>query len=304
MRQTNNSATITGLLSEMNLERASYKKKTTNQNVECIRGTVTVRANIEIDHKPVISEIPVSFFVNKYTKQNQLDGRYDALDRFIDKAKSIAMVGEAEADVVSIYVKQDAVSEHSYYAQNGALVSYPRVNGTFINIRPREYLAKECAEFEITTFIKNIAPELNAEGDETGRLKITGVIGKWNETAEILEFYTANQSVSNGFSGLYKVGDTAPLHGKFNFTTTIEEIKEEMAFGDAKTKVRTTHVSELIISGGENPLEADFAISIDEAKEGCAQREIRMEEQKKLNAAGTVKKATPFANATIDDLGF
>lgn len=305
MKQTENSVTITGLLSEMNLERNSYLNKNTNAAMECIRGSITIRSNIEIDHTPVVVEIPVNFFVNKYTKQNALDGRYDSLDKFMSKAQSIAMVGEAEADVVSVYVKQDAIAENAYFSQDGRLVSYPRINGSFINVRSRDYLgSREVAEFHVTTFIKNIVPEISADGDETGRLKITGVVGKWGGAANVLEFYTANRSVSEGFSGLYRVGDTAPLIGKLKFTTSTEKVQEQMAFGEAQTSTRTTRLSELVITSGMAPLEGDFGLSIDEVREACAARDVYLEGLKRKNAASAVKQPTPFKNSDINDLGF
>ena len=300
MRQTENKVKITGLLSEINLEKGSYNKNGTM--MDRISGYVTVRVEQPINGENIIAEIPVYQFANKYKNDGNLNPVYEGLEKIMTSYNSIAAVGEEKADMVQFDIRSDAIRMNEYYNTNGTFVSFPRVHGSFIKKVSRD--TKQEATFTTEFYIQSIANEVNFEGIETDRLKITGAIFQYGERLDQIVFYTANENVANAIQSYWNPGDTVRAVGRLNFTTKVETTIESSGFGESIEKNTTINVSELIITGGsEGALEGDFAVDAEEIKRGMADRAIRLEETKTKNSTKSVRPA-PSRASGLGDTGF
>lgn len=300
MRQTENKVKITGLLSEINLEKGSYNKNGTM--MERISGSVTVRVEQPINGVNTIVEIPVYQFANKYKNDGNLNPVYEGLEKILTSYNSIAAVGEDKADMVQFDIRSDAIRMNEYYNTNGTFVSFPRIHGSFIKKVGRD--TKQEATFSAEIFIQSIAAEVDFNGIETDRLKITGAIFQYGDRLDQVVFYTANENVANAIESYWNPGETVRAVGRLNFTTKTETTVETSGFGENLEKSTTINVSELLITGGsEQALEGDFAISAEDVKQGMAERALRLDETKTKNSTKTVRPA-PSRASTMDNLGF
>ena len=65
MRISENQVKIEGILSEVGLETATFNRK--GQTTECIRGTIKIRVEQDINGTMTTMEVPVSAFASRYT---------------------------------------------------------------------------------------------------------------------------------------------------------------------------------------------------------------------------------------------
>jgi len=302
MKQSENYVVIEGILSENKLERGSYAKN--GSQVNCIRGSIVVRTEQKMGDELRTLEIPVYVFTNQYTNAGKVNPAYTSLETVMDTYKSIAAVGIDEADRVRITAR-DSIRMNEYFNNNQQLVSYPRINATFINkVDPSRYHPQ--ATFSTTMLIKSMAPEMDSEGVETGRIKLECCLVGWGDRVDVVPFYSLNENVTSAIESQWEVGDTVRATGYINFTSTTKEDTVEQAFGDPIIRQRTVTVSELLINGGSEPLGGDLGYSIDEMRAGLEERAQRLEMLKnRAQVGGVVKTAPAKENKNLfSDLGF
>lgn len=104
----------------------------------------------------------------------------------------------------------------------------------------------------------------------------------------------------------WKPRDTVPFRGKLNFSTKTETKVIETAFGDPEEKTTTTSISELIITGGDFPLESGYEFSMIE--EGLRKRDEKLAAEKEKTRTAPKTKRAPTAStastADVSRLGF
>lgn len=299
----NNKVKIEGILSEIDMKYTSYMKDGVSH--DAISGTIKVRVNQVIDGKEVELEVPVSVFSNKYTKEGKVNGAYESLERVMNEYVSIAKVGIEAADHVRITGAQIRMNE--YYNQNGTLVSFPRINATFIN----KISASDCkpeATFVTTFVVGKAGYAVDADGvEDTSCYKIKAILPQWGQTVDVVEFIARTPSVIDAVSSYWQEGDTVKASGRLNFSSRTEVTYQEVDFGEPIKQERTISVSELILTGGSaTPLEGDFAYDADEIREALAKRTAKLEadKAKKASQAKNSTKAAPAAGKGFADLGF
>ena len=188
----------------------------------------------------------------------------------------------------------------------GDITSYPRINASFVN-KIRQDEMKPEATFSINFVVGKKCPEVDKEGIETGRYKITGVVPQYGGQVDVIEFITANPKVIEAINQYWSENDTVSAIGRLNFSSRTETVLKEVDFGEPQETVRTYSVSELIITGGSAaPLEEGQAYDIEEIKQALAERKARLEKEKDKAKNNTTKtRNAPAADSKGRiDLGF
>ena len=305
IREAKNEVKIEGLLSEVDLNYGSFKKKSTGENVNSIGGTIKIQVNQNINGEEIMLEIPVHMFASEYTNKGSKNPAYQNIEKIKNEFVSIAAAGNSqEADAVSITNGKIVVNE--FVNRMGELSSYPRINASFVNKIKKEDM-KPRAAFEVVFVVGKKVPEVDKEGIETGRYKITGVLPQYGGKVDIVTFITANPKVIEATNQYWNENDTVSALGRLNFSSHTETVIKEVDFGEPQESVRTFSVSELIITGGSAaPLEGDLAYDLADVKEALVERTERIEKMK-ADAANTTSRTrnAPAADTKgRTDLGF
>lgn len=301
MFQTENSVRIQGILSEINIKPGSFEKN--GQKVETLGGNIRVKTSQVMNGEKVDLDIPVHMFSTKYKNDGGINPAYEAIERVMKEYKSIAAVGEEEADRIGVFVgsdkrKGDAIKMNEYYGANGQLIAFPRITANFISKLSKDNYTPE-ATFSMVFFIKSIAPEVDSEGIETGRIKVEGCPVTYGDKVELIPMYSVNEAVGSTIESRWSVGDTVRATGYLKFASETINRVEEQDFGEQTVRSFTRSISELLISGGSNPMEGDFALSKADIKKGFEERLQRLEVLKTR-----VNKKAPGKEGSVDDLGF
>ena len=306
IKEAENNVRIEGLLSEVDLKYGSFKKKTTGEQVNSIGGSIKVQVNQNVNGETVMLEVPVHMFASEYTNNGKKNPAYQNMEKIMNEFTSIAVAGNAaQADAVRI-TNGKIVSNDFPNRRTGEISSYPRINASFVS-KIRQDEMKPEATFTATFVVGKKAAEVDKDGIETGRYKVTGVLPQYGGKVDVIEFLTTNKKVIEAIDQYWNENDTVSAIGRLNFSSRTETVVKEVDFGEAQEMVRTFSVSELILTGGSaTPLEGDRAYDINEIKEALAERKERLEKMKEENAASTSKtRNAPAADSKGRvDLGF
>lgn len=278
MRISENQVKIEGILSEVGLETATFNRK--GQTTECIRGTIKIRVEQDINGTMTTMEVPVSAFASRYTNAGAENPAYNSLKDVMENYKSIAACGNID-DADRVRITSGSLQENVFYAKNGDLVNTPRISASFINKIAKNECKPE-ATFTATIVVGNKSDELDRDGTPTNRLNVNGVIIQYGERADLIKFIVAKPDAKNHIEQYWNDGDTVRVQGKVNFSSKTEYIEEEVGFGEPIKTAKTTSVHELLIeSGSAGCLEGDAAYDIKDIQSALAARKVRIEETKK-----------------------
>lgn len=305
LNQAENIVKIEGILSEIKLEYGSYVKD--NKTVENIGGSITVRVEQTINGEHVVNEIPVYMFANKYKNNGEPNPAYASIEKVKTTYVSIAAAAGTDAEPDRIRITNAKIRMNEYYPTPEKLVSFPRINASFVNrVKKEDY--KPEASFQLT-FVVGQADFEVVNDEETGRYLVQAIVPQYGGVVDIVPLVGASQGVVNAISTYWQEGDTVKASGRLNFTSTTETIVVEQDFGEPLEKVRTTNVSELLITGGsQTPLDGDYAYDANDIRQGLAERKARLEAQKEKDASRAKTRQAPAPAATTSkaafDLGF
>lgn len=278
MRISENQVKIEGILSEVGLETATFNRK--GQTTECIRGTIKIRVEQDINGTMTTMEVPVSAFASRYTNAGAENPAYNSLKDVMENYKSIAACGNID-DADRVRIMNGSLQENVFYAKNGDLVNTSRISASFINKIAKNECKPE-ATFTATIVVGNKSDELDRDGTPTNRLNVNGVIIQYGERADLIKFIVAKPDAKNHIEQYWNDGDTVRVQGKVNFSSKTEYIEEEVGFGEPIKTAKTTSVHELLIeSGSAGCLEGDAAYDIKDIQSALAARKVRIEETKK-----------------------
>ena len=278
MRISENQVKIEGILSEVGLETATFNRK--GQTTECIRGTIKIRVEQDINGTMTTMEVPVSAFASRYTNAGAENPAYNSLKDVMENYKSIAACGNID-DADRVRITNGSLQENVFYAKNGDLVNTSRISASFINKIAKNECKPE-ATFTATIVVGNKSDELDRDGTPTKRLNVNGVIIQYGERADLIKFIVAKPDAKNHIEQYWNDGDTVRVQGKVNFSSKTEYIEEEVGFGEPIKTAKTTSVHELLIeSGSAGCLEGDAAYDVKDIQSALAARKVRIEETKK-----------------------
>lgn len=305
-----NNVRIEGLLSEINLEKKTFKRKTESGMVEdeAITGSISVKVYQQLPNgEDKVLEIPIHVFNAKTKRDGNPNPAYSSMENVMTNFKSIAAVGEEEADAVRITGGHIEMNE--YYSRNEKLVRFPRISATFINKISKTEL-KPSATFSTIFVVDTADYEVDKDGVPTDKFKVRAIVPQWGGRVDVVDFYAANENVVNAIQSTWEHGQTVKGVGRLNFSQEERTFTKQVAFGEAEEERRTFSISELILTGGSEPMDGEFAYEGSEIQAALIERKTRLEAlkveaQKKATLANASKVvAAPSQKAGFDNLGF
>ena len=234
LRQSKAKAFVVGTLSEKNLEVKTENGKT------AIKGSLTIKTSD-------VNFVTIGVNVNEMTKENKPNGTYAGIQTVMNEYHSIAEVGEEEATKVKVsgdinlYVNQKTGNETVGFKSN------------FFNRHKEGEEFEPKAEFSIETFISSIVPEVDSEGQETGRTIVNGWIPTYNGIEPIK--LVADSEVGSAIESTFDVGQTVEFYGEIvnNKIETVTEIP--VAIGKPRRKVDVKYKNDMLITGASEAYE-------------------------------------------------
>lgn len=302
LRQAENRVKIEGILSEVDIKPITFKKNGNDE--EALSGHIIVKVNQKISGKDKELMIPIHMFAPKLTNKRTPNPAFESIKKVANDYVSIAAAGsEDAADRVRITSANIRMNE--YYAADGRLVSFPRINASFVSKISKAECKPEAtftAEFAVAK--KN--EEIDRNGELTGRYRIDAILPQYGGRVDVIPFFAESDGVISAVSTYWEVGDTVKANGRLDFSSTTETTYEEVDFGEPIEKIRTVNKSDLIITGGsQEPLDGDFAFAKADLDAALADRKAYLESQKERDMARTAQRKAPAAASTgFDDLGF
>lgn len=301
-----NKVKIEGILSEIDINYGEFKKN--GSPMKSIGGSIKVRVNQTLpDGTAQELEIPVHMFASELTNKGTSNPAYESIERIKNEYVSIAASDIQHADCVRI--TSGSINMNEYYGQNGNLVSFPRIQASFVTKIKREDMKPE-ATFSVSFQVGSMGYVTDADGvEDTTRFKIGAALPQYGGKVDVVPFYATSPSVIEGVKGAWNVGDSVKANGRLNFTSRTEVTHVEVDFGEGRDESRTISVSELIITGGSaSPLEGEFAFDSDEITAGLKDRQARLEASKEAaknkTRKGNAPAQTTNAANKYADLGF
>lgn len=298
MKQAQNNVIIEGILSEINLRiNDSYEKNGIRQ--KSIAGFIKVKVVQEIEGQEVELDVPVNAFAAELKLDGGKNPSFVSLEQVLNEYKSIAAVGEEQADRIRITGARITMNE--YYSVDGKFISYPRVQGSFVRrIKPEDCNMRALWEMEM--YLTHMDYRTDREGIETDTFEVKGVTVGYGGYADVVPLVTTQGNIAAGIKATYQEGDTVPFSGKLNFSTSTEIIYEEVEIGDPIEKARTITISDLVITGAKGALEEGYTPA--EIKSVMQKREERLTASlTKSQATGAKGRTAPAAEGPVD-LGF
>lgn len=307
LKQAENKVKIEGILSEIDLKPGSFVKD--GKTIESIGGTIKVKVDQVINGEDTSLEIPVHMFASKTTNKGTPNPAYDSISKVMNEYVSIA-AAPAGVPADKIRITSGSINMNEYHNANGDLVSFPRINTSFISKVKSANEFKPEATFSVQFVVANMADEVDREGNPTGRYKVRGIIPQYGGKVDVVDFIAANPNVISAVSSYWNNGDTVQANGRLNFSSKTETIVTEVDFGEPVSSTRTINVSELVITGGsQNPLEGDFAYDMADITAALEVRKANLEKQKEKDMSRAKQKQAPTqtsvaSNNALSDLGF
>ena len=278
LRQAENRAKIEGILAEIDIKPGSFNKD--GQTMESIGGSIVVKVTQKISGEEKELSIPVHMFASKLTKRGTPNPAYESIKKVADEYISIAASETGEDGADRIRITSGNVRMNEYYAQDGRLISFPRINASFIT-RITKADCKPEATYTAEFVVASKNEEVDRNGEPTGRYRIDAILPQYGGKVDVIPMYAQSAGVIDAISTYWNIGDTVKANGRLDFSATTETIIEEVDFGEPIEKTRTINRSDLIITGGsQEPLEGDFAFDNGEIQSALADRKLRVERER------------------------
>ena len=304
LRQAENRVKIEGILSEINLKYGSYQKN--GRTVDNIGGDIKVLVKQEINGEQKDFIIPVYMFANKYTNAGKPNPAYTSIETVMKEYISIAACG-SEATADKIRITNGDIRMNEYYNAQGNLVSFPRVNASFVNKATGEFRPEASWSLEFAVSSMDFVTDADGVEVEPRKLRIKILVPQYGGKLDTMELYATNPRVIDAISSYWETQKTYSAKGRLNFTSVTTQVIEEMDFGEPEVRVRTTTVSELIVTKGtQSPLEDDAAFAPADLAEALKEHKAELESKKEKTNNKTKNTPAPAgASANEDfDLGF
>lgn len=307
-RQAENKVKIEGILSEIDLNYGSFTRD--GAPVETIGGSIKVLVDQVINGEEVQLNIPVHMFATKLTRAGKINPSYESIETVMKEFKSIAATQDKSA-ADKIRITNASIKMNEFVGQNGTIVSYPRIQASFISRATGDF--KPHATFSLEFMVSKMNRVVDSDGVEVdpAKLAVEVIVPQYtSETAsamnvDVVPLVVTLPAAIDAIEQYWEAGKCFKASGRLNFTSRTETVKQEVDFGEAQESVRTINISEFVVTGGSQaPLEGDFAWDYEDIKVGMAARKARLEDLK--NGSKSMAKKTPAQNGAKDknDLGF
>lgn len=292
--QSTNIVRITGVLKEMEV-----KTGVTKTGKDYVSLKATIKADQEVGGKMEENEVVISSFANKIKNDGNPNGIYNTILGYADKFTSLD-AAENPSDASRITVSGARLQENVWYDSTNQKLHENnfQISTNFINeARAGE---EDGTEFELSGYIGKISPELDKDGNETGRLILKFVVVGWQGSANCLNLIAESDLAVQHIQTNWNEGDTVTLSGIIRSTYKVVTWTEEQGFGEPKKRSRTESSKELIITSGcQCGLDEEKSYDTDDIKGALEQRKARNEEL--INAS---KKTASKPASKAAALGF
>ena len=281
--QATNKLNIVGKLLD-----ATFREGETKDHKPYESCNFTVRVTQQVNGVQETSEIPVSIFASKYTRDGKPHPGYKNIQEMKDY-KTVQDYGEAEASMVRM--TSATVRENNYVSRTKQLINGWQINTSFIN----EGGKNEIASFNIDIYIMDMKPEEDRNEEETGRLIIKGAVVQYGGVLDILEFVVEGADQVEYIKRNWEINTTVNVGGRIRVTSQEEKkASSEGSWGEELPETSTRMVRELVITrGSDEPFEEEFAYNEQEIRKGFNARKARLE-QMQIDAknSSTTKNAS------------
>lgn len=293
LRQADAKVSVEGVVAELSL----------NEEMDATLGCNKVSGYLTVKTSDT-NFVRFNININEKTKAGAENKAYAGIKTVMNDYRSIDAVGEENADKVR--VNGDLNPYHS--TQTGQDVLGYKSN--FFNRVIGEY--NPHAEFDVEMFIANITPEIDREGEETGRLLVKGWVPQYNNGVEPLTLVVP-EDLADAVDSTFEVGQTARFYGDVINDRVVIKREVPVAIGKPKVEIKTITKNELIVTGATEPYEEGVSqekpYPADTIKAAIQARKDRIESKKNMenSGAGTRRAGTRPSGAARGrslDMGF
>lgn len=304
LRQAENRVRIEGILSEINLKYGSYQKN--GRTVDNIGGDIKVLVHQEVNGENQDFIIPVYMFAAKYTNAGKPNPAYTSIETVMKEYTSIAACGN-EVNADKIRITNGDIRMNEYYNPQGQLVSFPRVNASFVNKATGDFRPEASWSLEFAVSSMDFVTDDEGVEVEPRKLRIKILVPQYGGKLDTMELYATNPRVIDAITSYWEAQKTYSAKGRLNFTTITKQIVEEMDFGEPEIHTRTTTISELIVTKGtQSPLEDDMAFAPADLAAALKEHKANLETLKDKTNNKTKNTPAPAGTSANEafDLGF
>lgn len=302
LRQAQNRVRIEGILSEIDLKYNSFVKN--GVPTDAIGGHIKVLVHQTINGEDVALEIPVYMFATKLTNAGRENPAYKSIEEVKNTYVSIASgAGEAGADKIRITNANIRMNE--YYNAQGRLVSFPRVNASFIQKATGEFRPEATWALEFAISSMDFVTDADGVEVEPKKLRVKVIVPQFGGRVDTMELFATRAPIIDAITSYWENQKSYSAKGRLNFTSTTREVIEEADFGEPTTRIQTVSIDELIItSGTQTPLDEEMAFAPAELAEALKEHKAYLETLK--DKTSQKPKATPAPTGSTQDfdLGF
>lgn len=286
MRRVANKVQIEGYLRENNLELIRNDKQE-----EVIRGSLVVA----LDN---VRSCRAQFYVSRFNTlkpgetTRQESKAYSRLVELLPgNTISISSLMKDQAAMTFDVAKESAtkvwiigaLQEYIRKDEKGEVISSTTIKGLTAGIKTEsdKHPFTQKAEFEVEMYIEGKRPEMK-DGEETGRIVLTGLIPEYDDSVSRIEFVTELGDATDYIEENYNVGQTVKVYGDvINTYVRVEKEGGGHTFGRTlEPQYETTFTSERQIFGGTaTPLDEDDenALKKAEVKAALALRQQKID---------------------------
>jgi hypothetical protein len=293
LRQAEAKVNVEGVVSEIELTEELNKELGCNQ----ISGYLTLKTS-------ETNFVKFNVRINAKTKNGTDNRAYPGIVTVMNEYRSIAQYGE---DADKVRVAGDLNLYHS--DQTGQdVVGY---KSNFFNRVTNDY--DPHATFDVEMFIQSITPEMNQDGEETGRVCVKGWVPQYENGIEPLNL-VAPEDVADAVSNTFEPGQTVRFFGDIINDRVVIKKEIPVAIGKPKIETHTISKNELLITGAseayEEGISAEAPYPAETIKAAIQERKDRIESRKAMaaakNAGGKTGNTKPSgaARGRQLDLGF
>ena len=302
LRQAKNKVKIEGLLSEIDLKYGSYVRD--GRTIVTIGGNIKVRVHQNVNGTDTVLEIPVYMFSNKYTNAGKPNPAYSSIEKVMKEYVSIASCG-SEAGADKVRITNAFIRMNEYYNQQGQLVSFPRINASFINRATGEFRPEATWELEFAVSSMDFLTDKDGVELDPKKLRIKVLVPQYGGKVDTVELIATNPGVIDAVTSYWENQKSYSAGGRLNFTQTTREVVEEHGFGEPDVHVYTQSVSELIVVNGSNTaMEDEFGFAPAELAAALKEHKAYLETMKEKAANKTRHAPAPTSDQAPFDLGF
>lgn len=282
-----NNVRVEGILKDLDIA-----ERTTSDGRDYVTCKATIKVDQEVNGKMLENEIPIRMFSMRLKKDGTESKIYYNILNYRNQFTSLAATQEGDEHKASrVLIDSGRLEENIWIDQSSGepRTSY-QITTNFIKSAQSDRPEDE-ATFELTGVVLNKTRETDANGDETGRLKIKFAVVRWGGKVDVINLIAESANAVNFIETNWEDGDTVQVTGAVSINVSKKVYFEEQGFGDPikRTKTETRH--ELIILGGSPAgFDESQAYDANEIKAALADRQARVEQ---LKTAGKTKKPNP-----------